>query len=78
MKQLTDNDIIEVSVNTLLNKPDVPKSRILFVDLNDARDDEDRNDMLRRHGKTTYSAGVHIYYYNIFHIYYNNIFFNLF
>lgn len=56
IRELSDNDVTEISLETLNNQPIVPKSRILIVDLNDAKDDEDRNDMLRRHDATIFSV----------------------
>lgn len=50
LKQL-DKKLVVVSADSLLGNLEVPKDSILVVDLNDARDDEDRTEMLKRHGK---------------------------
>lgn len=46
-----DKTIVEVSAENLENDLTIPTDEILIVDLNDARDEEDRLDMLKRHGK---------------------------
>ncbi|KAK9877238.1 hypothetical protein WA026_016982 [Henosepilachna vigintioctopunctata] len=48
VKQL-EKGVTEVSIASLLRNFNVPKDEVLIVDLNDAKDDEDRQDMLRRH-----------------------------
>lgn len=49
IKQL-DKDVTELSIASLLSTSDVPKKNILIIDLNDAKDDEQRFHMLKRHG----------------------------
>ncbi|KAJ8934853.1 hypothetical protein NQ314_013124 [Rhamnusium bicolor] len=44
-----DEDVIELSIASLRQKLVIPKTNILIVDLNDAKDDEHRLDMLKRH-----------------------------
>ncbi|RZC43100.1 uncharacterized protein BDFB_008836 [Asbolus verrucosus] len=48
IKQL-DKKVTELSIGSLLNGPNVPKNNILVIDLNDAKDDEQRFHMLKRH-----------------------------
>lgn len=52
VKQL-DKQIVEVAAENLESDLTIPKDEILIVDLNDARDDEDRLDMLKRHGRNS-------------------------
>lgn len=42
-------EVIEVSLLSLLHNLEVPKGKIVIVDLNDAEDDEQRMQMLKRH-----------------------------
>lgn len=49
VKQL-DKRITEIAADNLEDLI-IPNDEILIVDLNDARDNEDRIDMLKRHGK---------------------------
>ncbi|XP_017779714.1 PREDICTED: V-type proton ATPase subunit S1 [Nicrophorus vespilloides] len=51
VKDLLTKDVTVVSINEILNN-ELPESRVLIVNLNDAKDDEDRIDMLRRHDAT--------------------------
>lgn len=44
-------DYVEISIDKLKEQKHIPKTNLLIVDLNDARDDEHRIDMLRRHDK---------------------------
>lgn len=57
VKQL-DKKIVEVTAESLENDLTIPDNQVLIVDLNDAREDEDRADMLNRHGKTCKLEGV--------------------
>lgn len=49
VKQL-GRPVTEISIGSLLNSPNVPEDNILIIDLNDAKDDEQRFRMLKRHG----------------------------
>lgn len=51
VKQL-DKRISEIATENLDRDLIIPSDEILIVDLNDARDEEDRLDMLERHGKS--------------------------
>lgn len=51
IKGLTDKEVIEVSVNNLMKTNSLPKGEILIIDLNDAKENENRIEMLNRHGK---------------------------
>lgn len=55
VKQL-DKKTVEVSVPSLLDELNVPKDSVLIIDLNDAKADEDRSEMLKRHGTEQYSS----------------------
>ncbi|XP_066247053.1 V-type proton ATPase subunit S1 [Euwallacea similis] len=46
--QHASEDVEEISIERL-NKNDIPDSKIVIIDLNDARDNERRFDMLKRH-----------------------------
>lgn len=43
-------EVTELSIADLKENLEFPETNILIVDLNDARDDEHRLDMLKRHG----------------------------
>lgn len=49
VKQL-DRPVTELSIKSLIERPNVPQDNILIVDLNDAKDEEPRSQMLKRHG----------------------------
>ncbi|XP_044256758.1 V-type proton ATPase subunit S1 [Tribolium madens] len=48
VKQL-NKEVTELSIGSLLSSSNVPKDNILIIDLNDAKDDEPRFHMLKRH-----------------------------
>ncbi|EFA11226.1 hypothetical protein TcasGA2_TC010758 [Tribolium castaneum] len=48
VKQL-NKEVTELSIASLLSSSNVPKDNILIIDLNDAKDDEPRFHMLKRH-----------------------------
>lgn len=45
-------DVAEISIERLKENFEIPESRIVIIDLNDATENEQRFDMLKRHGKT--------------------------
>lgn len=46
------SDIPSVSVDDIIKDPKLLERKQLIIDLNDAKDDEDRVDMLKRHCKS--------------------------
>ncbi|KAJ8951415.1 hypothetical protein NQ318_006844 [Aromia moschata] len=44
-----DEEVVELSITALRENLEIPDSKILIVDLNDAKDDEHRVEMLKRH-----------------------------
>ena len=43
--------ITQISISSILSSTNVPKDNIWIIDLDDAKDDESRSHMLKRHGK---------------------------
>lgn len=46
-----ESSVVEVSAEDINEDFKFPETEILFINLNDAKDDENRVDMLKRHGK---------------------------
>ncbi|KAH1022910.1 hypothetical protein HUJ04_012225 [Dendroctonus ponderosae] len=48
--QLASDDVAEISIERLRENFEIPDSKIVIIDLNDADENERRFDMLKRHG----------------------------
>lgn len=55
VKDIPFREVAEVSIKTILDKDTLPPQRVLIVNLNDAKEDEDRTDMLKRHDEAIVS-----------------------
>lgn len=55
VKGIPFREVAEVSIKTILDKDTLPPQRVLIVNLNDAKEDEDRTDMLKRHDEAIVS-----------------------
>lgn len=52
VKEIPYRDFAEVTIKMVLDSETLPPQRILIINLNDAKEDEDRIDMLKRHDES--------------------------